>query len=122
MCLDLQMETQVAKSEDIVQEFAISVSSAVLRENTRRYANDQKEVFMVHRRDNLLAPIPARHIEIKGTSRMVHAPTTPLPSTRAVAWIETNGPIILHTDEGTFELNTRERSVIEKRMMAEENT
>ena len=57
-------------------------------------------LVLVRRSDRLGEMVLARHAELTGPSRLVHAPTTPLPETEgnAVAVISTTSPVAVYLD------------------------
>lgn len=108
MCIDtFYRAPNFADHKSIKAEFVISVDGASLGENQSRSLEDQKQVFLIRRRDDLTKVLIAREANILGPTRMVHSPGRPLPQSRTVAWVEADGPIMCKVDgvEGLVTLN-----------------
>lgn len=88
----------------IGRKYCIHVHGPTLESN--RAKGENKPVVVVRERRAPEVMIFCRDVDVQGHCRTVHKPETPLPGTngRAVCWVETDGPIIIHHENGTTEV------------------
>lgn len=82
----------------ITKQFAIHVFGPHLQANKQDGGN--RPLVIVRRRESPAdESYVVRRLEITGPSTFVHQPERPLPG-GAVAWVETNGPVLAFHDDG----------------------